>query len=133
VGRTDREAGHRCADIHQPRARQGLKPQLLIRHSWKPALVAAGLIAQPEPGQRYQESREYGFHALRHAFASALLAEGVDIRSLAEYLGHSDPGFTLRVYCHLMPSSEDKTRRAVDRAFCTVDGSVGPKLGRVGA
>lgn len=58
--------------------------------------------------------------------------KGVDIRALAEYLGHSDPGFTLRVYRHLMPSSEDKTRRAVDRSFGAVDGSVVPKLVRAG-
>jgi len=36
---------------------------------------------------------------------------------LSLYLGHADPGFTLRVYTHLLPSSEDRTRRAIDRAF----------------
>jgi integrase len=46
-----------------------------------------------------------------------LLAGGVDIRALAEYLGHSDPGFTLRTYTHLMPSSADRMRKAVDRAL----------------
>jgi integrase len=55
---------------------------------WKPALKAAGVPT----------TRENRFHALRHYFASALLANGVDIRALAAYLGHSDPGFTLRVY-----------------------------------
>lgn len=99
-------------------------------HLWKPALVGAGVIPEPPPGERYVESREHGFHALRHAFASELLAEGVDIRSLAEFLGHSDPGFTLRVYCHLMPSSEDKARRAVDRAFAA-DGPSVPNLVRL--
>nr|WP_268871708.1 tyrosine-type recombinase/integrase [Actinoplanes utahensis] len=58
---------------------------------------------------------------LRHTYASTLLADGVDIRTLAEYRGHSDPGFTLRTYTHLMPSAPDKTRRAVDRG--AVDGS----------
>ena len=33
------------------------------------------------------------------------------------HLGHSDPGFTLRAYTHLMPSSETRTREAIDRAF----------------
>jgi integrase len=72
----------------------------------------------------YEESREHGFYALRHAFASSLPAEGVDIPALAEYLGHAD----------LMPSSEDKTRRAVDRVFgdAMVDGSSVPKLFRAG-
>ncbi|RAO62887.1 hypothetical protein [Micromonospora saelicesensis] len=30
------------------------------------------------------------------------------------YLGHADPGFTLRVYTHLMPASEERTRNAID-------------------
>lgn len=74
---------------------------------WKPALRAAGV----EP------SRANGMHALRHFYASVLLDAGESVRALAEYLGHSDPGFTLRVYTHLMPASEERTRRAVDQAL----------------
>jgi integrase len=44
-------------------------------------------------------------HALRHLYASVLLDVGEPIMTLAQYLGHSDPGFTLRVYTHLMPTS----------------------------
>jgi hypothetical protein len=57
-----------------------------------------------------------GLRRVRH-YASLLLADGVDIRTLAEYLGHTDPGFTLGTYCHLVPGSPDKMRRAIDRAF----------------
>lgn len=74
---------------------------------WKPALVEAGI----EP------TRANGMHALRHYYASVLLEGGVSIRAVAEYLGHSDPGFTLRTYTHLMPTSEDRTRVVVDAAF----------------
>lgn len=56
-------------------------------------------------------------HALRHFYASVLLDAGVSIKALAEHLGHSDPGFTLRVYTHLMPSSEGRSRRAIDGLF----------------
>jgi integrase len=79
---------------------------------WKPALKAA----------RVPQTRENGFHALRHHFASILLANGVDIRALAEYLGHSDPGFTLRTYVHLMPDAADRMRQAVDGVFSSSDG-----------
>ncbi|MGS2618331.1 tyrosine-type recombinase/integrase [Micromonospora sp. LZ34] len=85
-------------------------------HLWKPALVAAGVSPKPKPGERYAPSRENGFHALRHRYASAMLADGVDIRELAEYLGHDDPGFTLRTYTHLMLSAEERARRATGRA-----------------
>jgi site-specific recombinase XerD len=56
-------------------------------------------------------------HALRHFYASVELEAGTSIRALAEYLGHSDPGFTLRVYTHLMPSSENRARQAVDNVL----------------
>jgi integrase len=87
---------------------------------WQPALRAAGIAA----------GRENGMHALRHYYASALLARGVDIRALSEYLGHSDPGFTLRVYTHLMPDADDRARQAVDAAF---SGSDGPATAQGGA
>lgn len=75
-------------------------------HVWKPALRNAGV---PEP------KRADGFHALRHFYASVLLDAGESIRALAAYLGHADPGFTLRVYTHLLPSSAARTRAAIDR------------------
>ena len=59
-------------------------------------------------------SRVTGMHALRHFYASALLDAGESIKALAEYLGHSDPAFTLRVYTHLLPSSAKRTRKAID-------------------
>jgi integrase len=75
--------------------------------SWKPAVTAAGIVP----------TRSTGMHALHHFYASALLDAGESIKALAAYLGHSDPGFTLRVYTHLMPSSEERTRRAIDDLF----------------
>jgi integrase len=80
---------------------------------WKRALKEAGV----EP------TRANGMHALRHNYASSI-EDGVTVRALADYLGHVDPGFTLRVYAHLMPQSEDRTRRAVDAAL-------GPRVDRV--
>jgi integrase len=57
-------------------------------------------------------------HALRHFYASVLLDAGEkSVKALSEYLGHHDPGFTLGTYTHLMPSSEKRTREAVNRAF----------------
>ncbi|HEY9408555.1 MAG TPA: site-specific integrase [Jiangellaceae bacterium] len=71
---------------------------------WKKALEACGV----EP------VRTNGCHALRHFYASTLLDAGESIKALSMYLGHSDPGFTLRTYTHLMPTSDERTRKAVD-------------------
>jgi len=64
-----------------------------------------------------RQARVDGFHALRHFYASTLLDAGETITALSSYLGHSDPGFTLKVYTHLMPSSKQRTRTAVDAVF----------------
>jgi integrase len=84
-----------------------LNRNYINRHIWKPALVEAGMLP----------TRQNGMHALRHFYASVLLDAGESVRALASYLGHADPGFTLRVYTHLMPASEERTRRAIDRVL----------------
>ncbi|CAL9453931.1 Tyrosine recombinase XerC [Streptomyces sp. enrichment culture] len=91
----------------------------LNEDAWKPALAAAGVIPTPGRGESYEASREDGMHALRHFYASVLLDAGESVKALAEYLGHSDPGLTLRVYAHLMPSSQERTRKAVAAVFAT--------------
>ncbi|MEU7859384.1 site-specific integrase [Nonomuraea sp. NPDC049141] len=88
---------------------------------WKPALVRAGVIPAPDVDSRqrtrFTTSRKEGRHQLRHYYASVMLAGGVSVKELAEYLGHADPGFTLRVYAHMMPGSHDRARRAIDERF----------------
>ncbi|CAG7637723.1 tyrosine-type recombinase/integrase [Actinacidiphila bryophytorum] len=98
---------------------------------WKPALSVAGLIPTVGKGERYASAREHGMHALRHFYASVLLDAGENIRALSQYLGHADPGFTLRTYTHLMPSSEGRTRKAVESVYLTsVSQDHGPQTAR---
>ncbi len=79
---------------------------------WLGAFREAGLIYR---------KRADGMHALRHFYASVLLSQGVSIKELAEYLGHSDPGFTLRTYTHLVPSSHERARLAINGVFGSQD------------
>jgi integrase len=46
-----------------------------------------------------------GFHAFRHFFASALIADGRNVVQVSRLLGHHSPAFTLTVYAHLMDES----------------------------
>ena len=73
------------------------------RYVWRPALKKAGV----------DEGKGNGMHALRHFYASVLIDAGESVRAVADFLGHADPGFTLRVYAHLLPASEDRARRIV--------------------
>ncbi len=43
-----------------------------------------------------------GFHALRHTFATRALEVGMDVKTLSEVLGHSNPTITLKRYAHSM-------------------------------
>ncbi len=85
---------------------------------WKPALVSAAIIRGPvadERGRpRYETTRKEGPHQLRHYYASVMLHGGVSVKELAEYLGHHDPAFTLRVYSHLVSGSHERARQVFD-------------------
>ena len=87
--------------------------------SWKPALARAGVIPPQARSTTHHRgawpgTREWGFHIARHTYASVQLQAGESIISLSEWLGHDDPGFTLRTYTHFMPGAGDKGRAAMD-------------------
>ena len=48
-------------------------------------------------------------HDLRHCVATHMLAEGVDVATVARRLGHATPKVTLQVYAHAV---EEKDREA---------------------
>jgi integrase len=56
-------------------------------------------------------------HALRHHFASLLIAAGCSVKVVQNRLGHATAAETLDTYAHLWPDDEDRTRAAVDRAW----------------
>ncbi|MDP9865582.1 MULTISPECIES: tyrosine-type recombinase/integrase [Streptosporangium] len=100
---------HSAELVFTTRLRSAINRIEFNRFVWKPTLAKAGIPA----------TRENGFHMLRHHFASVLLERGVSIKAVADFLGHADPGFTLRTYTHLMPSSEERMRQAVEDAWAT--------------
>jgi integrase len=61
-------------------------------------------------------------HARRHHDASVLLAAGDSVVAVAERLGHENAALVLKTYGHLLPDSEDRTRRAINDAW-TSDGT----------
>ena len=51
------------------------------------------------------------FHDLRHTFATHALTSGVDAKTLAGILGHTNASFTLDTYTHV---TKDMQKQAAD-------------------
>jgi integrase len=65
-------------------------------------------------------------HGLRHTYASILVAVGEDPVSVMVQLGHPDPGFSFRVYSHMMrcdPGERVRLRALVAGQMGRVEGS----------
>lgn len=52
-------------------------------------------------------------HALRHGYATALLAHGVDVNTVSHLLGHADANFTLKTYCAITNQGFEHARSVV--------------------
>ncbi|MBQ4575597.1 MAG: site-specific integrase [Clostridia bacterium] len=57
------------------------------------------------------------FHDLRHSCASVLLAQGVPMKQIQEWLGHSDMSTTANIYSHLDAVSKADTGAAMSKAL----------------
>ena len=53
-------------------------------------------------------------HDLRHAAATLLLATWMDMRYLADQLGHANPATTSRIYAHVIPELQRAALRRLD-------------------
>jgi len=74
------------------------------------------------PAARIGRHLRYDPAVVRSWFASQTAARGEPGWLTSRIAGTRPCGFTLRTYTHLLPNSEDRTRRAIDRAF-----GVGPE------
>ncbi|MFC4053092.1 tyrosine-type recombinase/integrase [Actinomadura syzygii] len=85
---------------------------------WKPAAIKAGIVDPAKEREPDAPPRDYnGMHALRHWFASVLLAGGEGIPAVSEWMGHSSASITLDRYGHLLPDNEDRMTDLIDAAL----------------
>jgi integrase len=73
--------------------------------SWRPMLAKAGL------------PQSLTFHKLRHGAASLLLNQNVPIPVVSRYLGHANPGVTMRVYAHMIDGTSGMAAQGIDEAL----------------
>ena len=70
-----------------------------------------------EPTVEAAGVKEYTWHCNRHTFASRLVMAGVDLRTVAQLMGHKTIQMTMR-YAHLAP---DHQQNAVERLVTNKD------------
>lgn len=57
------------------------------------------------------------FHDLRHTFATFMIGSGVDVRTVASYLGHSSVALTLNTYADVDPEAKFSAVSKIEGAF----------------
>lgn len=59
------------------------------------------------------EEKIYGVHSLRHTFATLLLSNDVEIKTVSELLGHSDISITYNTYIHIIKEQKKKALEVI--------------------
>jgi integrase len=91
-----------------------------IGHAFPAMLESAGVSRIP-------------FHGLRHSAATALLAAGVPLRTVADVLGHSTITITADPYAAVVPELRRDAADAMDRVWGSwAWGGCGPRCSREG-
>ena len=57
------------------------------------------------------------FHQLRHGAASIMLNQNVPVPVVSKYLGHANPGITMKVYAHMIDGTSGLAASGLDEAL----------------
>lgn len=63
-----------------------------------------------------------GLHRLRHTFATELIMSGVNPKTVSNWLGHTDPSFTLQIYVSASPENLRASVETVNEVMALPEG-----------
>jgi integrase len=63
------------------------------------------------------EIRKVTLHSLRHTNATLMIAEGVDVCTVSNRLGHANTSTTLNIYAHALKSRDSEAAEKLDNIF----------------
>ena len=103
---------------------EGLRQKLLHRLSYYIYVDPMGKRIRPDFLSQHfpdflvaHQMKRIRFHDLRHSCASLLYANGVSLKEIQEWLGHSDISTTSNIYTHLDFSSKVSSANAIVSIF----------------
>lgn len=73
--------------------------------------------------------RRIRFHDLRHSAATLLISQGVTLREIMEFLGHSQISLTAETYTHVLPALKRDAADQMDAALGAVKKASGGQIG----
>jgi integrase len=73
-----------------------------LRRGWHKLMEKAGMMSETEEGGKHTFAPLYTPYSLRHFYASMLISDNTDLKTIQERMGHADAAMTLNVYGHLI-------------------------------
>ena len=84
------------------------------RTDWKASNAALDAFYGAENVTDAERFAPVGLHELRHAYASMMIAAGVNAKTLSEYMGHASIQITFDRYGHLLPGNHEVSMNLLD-------------------
>jgi hypothetical protein len=114
-----------------PRRAGPLRHSNWLRRVWQPACVTAGLGRMVTvEGRRSKRYEGPGFHDLRRVNATALVGEGVAVKTPQVRRGHSNPRLTLALYAQSTEAADKAAAGALGRGSSARGMNAGWPAGR---
>lgn len=106
---TVQEAGERLVlDWTQP-----YRHATLYKAVYRPAVIRANRVAAATGTETAALPPQLKFHALRHTYASLMIAAGRPMFEVARFMGHAKPSTTETVYAHLLADDHSDAMAAL--------------------